>query len=418
MFDPPHFSQPALSEKRLDNVGLLRSINALLGHPRPAGGAAALLFALTGPWERSHNLRSHADVDCDPRKGDETVTPTRTQNGPIRAALIAVGDYIPERTVTAEDINRRVRETTQYSITNGLIQRLTGVRARRYRSDDEQCSDLAAKAGARALERAAIAAEEIDLLLFASCTQDISEPATANIVQEKLGCTQAQVFDIKNACNSFLNGIDVADSHIRAGKSRRALVVAGETLSLCVDWSIHSLDDLKSRLAGLTLGDAGAAVVMTAVPEAEGRGVLTTRFRSYGEKWRLATVLGGGSMYKWDENHSFFRSESPELRDAAYELIPAVVAEVMQEVGWTTDDVDVICGHQVTEEMVYGLSERCGFARGREMITVTDYGNTAAASIPLCLAKAFDLGLLKPGAKILLCGGAAGFSIGVLPIVW
>ncbi len=342
----------------------------------------------------------------------------RTQNGPLRSAIAAVGDYVPECNVTAEDINRRVRENTQYSITNGLIQRLTGVRARRYRSDDEQASDLAAKAGARALERSGIPSDQIDLLIFASCTQDITEPATANIVQDKLGCLNSQVLDVKNACNSFLNGLDVADSHIRAGKSRHALVVAGETLSLSIDWSIASADDLKSRLAGLTLGDAGAAMVLTAVPESEGRGILATRFRSYGDKWRLATVLGGGSMHRFNEQYSYFRSESHGLREAAYEHIPGVVQEVLKSVGWTPEEVDVVCGHQVTEEMVYGLSERCGFLPGREIVTVTDFGNTAAASIPLCVSKAFDLGLLKSGSKVLLVGGAAGFSVGVLPIVW
>ena len=90
--------------------------------------------------------------------------------------------------------------------------------------------------------------EDIDLLVFASCTQDLIEPATANIIQEKLGCHRAQVLDVKNACNSFLNGLDVADSHIRAGKSRCALVVAGETLSLSIDWQIRSTSGLVGKI--------------------------------------------------------------------------------------------------------------------------------------------------------------------------
>lgn len=335
-----------------------------------------------------------------------------------RAAIASIGCALPERVVTTADVSRKIYQTTGFELTNGLVERLTGVRARRYRADDQQSSDLAAGAATQALDRAGVSRNDIDLLIFASCTQDITEPATANILQEKLGCFHAQVLDVKNACNSFLNGLDVADSHVRVGKSRRALVATGETLSMGIDWAIRSLDDLKSRLASLTLGDAGAAAVVEAVPEEEGRGVLTTRFRSYGEKWRLATVLGGGSMHRLEEEHSYFRSESGSLRAAAYELIPEVVAEALDAVGWKPSDVDVACGHQVTEELVRGIGERCGVPAERNAVTVTDCGNTAAASIPLTLARAYDQGKVKRGTKVLLVGGAAGFSVGVIPLIW
>jgi 3-oxoacyl-[acyl-carrier-protein] synthase-3 len=260
--------------------------------------------------------------------------------------------------------------------------------------------------------------DEIDLIIFAACTQDITEPATANIVQEKLGSTNSQVLDVKNACNSFLNGLDVADSHIRTGKSRRALVVSGETLSVGIDWNIRSLDDLKSRLAALTLGDAGAAMVLEAVPEEEGRGILATRFRSYGHKWRLATVLAGGSMRGMNPEYAYFRSESAELREAALELIPGVVAAVCAEIGWKPSDIELACGHQVTKELVHALAKMCNVPADCSMVTVTDYGNTAAASIPVALATAYEQGRLARGTKVMLVGGAAGFSVGVIPVIW
>ena len=128
--------------------------------------------------------------------------------------------------------------------------------------------------------------------------------------------------------------------------------------------------------------------------------------------------MGGGSMYKFDPEHSYFRSESLALRDAAFELIPGVVAEALESIGWKASDIDVACGHQVTAEIVTGVQQRCGVQPGREILTITDCGNTAAASIPLCLGRAYDEGKLKPGKKILLVGGAAGFSVGVLPVVW
>lgn len=339
-------------------------------------------------------------------------------NVPLRTAFAGIGYYLPGRPITTEDINRRIFEASGYQLNNGLIERLTGVRSRYYCAEGEQSSDLAVHAARQAIERAGVALDDIDLLVFASCTQDITEPATANIVQEKLGCRRAQALDIKNACNSFLNGLDLADSHIRAGKARCALVVVGETLSLSVDWAIRSDEDLKSRIASLTLGDAGAAAIVKAVPIEDGRGIYATRFRSYGEKWRLATVLGGGSMYRFDQRYGYFRSESHALRDAAYELIPGMVSEVLDSIGWKGSDIDLGCGHQVTEEIVMGIRERCGVLPGRAVVTVTDCGNTAAASIPLCLGRAYDEGKLTPGTKVLLVGGAAGFSVGVVPVVW
>lgn len=337
---------------------------------------------------------------------------------PFRAAVTSIGSYLPGPKVTTADINRKIFDTTSFQVTNGLIERLTGVRSRHYRAPDEQSSDLAVKAALQAMERAGITAEDIELLIFASCTQDLIEPATANIVQEKLGAFNAQVVDIKNACNSFLNGLDVVDSHMRAGKVKCALVTVGETLSMGIDWAVRSAEDLRSRIGSLTLGDAGAAAVLQAVPEEEERGIMGTRFRSYGEKWRLATVMSGGSMHRISQEHSFFRCESQGLREAAYELIPTAVAELLDAVGWKVEDIDLGCGHQVTEEMVHGLQERCGLPLGREIVTVTECGNTAAASIPLCLDRALEQGKLERGTKAILVGGAAGFSVGVVSLVW
>jgi 3-oxoacyl-[acyl-carrier-protein] synthase-3 len=336
----------------------------------------------------------------------------------VRSAIDSIAHYLPGPPVKTEEINRRIFETTGFELTNGLIERLTGVRSRHYRGPDEQSSDLAVEAARTAIDRAGVSVKDIDLLIFASCTQDIIEPATANIIQQKLGCRNAQVLDVKNACNSFLNGLDVADAYIRTGKSRCALVAVGETLSTSIDWQINSAADLKSRLASLTLGDAGAACIMTGVSQDSERGILATGFRSYGDKWRLATVLGGGSMHQFDPKHAFFHSESGQLRSAALDLIPGVVSEVLDGIGWQASEVDVGCGHQVTEEIVQSVRDLCGVLPGREIVTVIDCGNTAAASVPLCLSRAYDEGKLTPGTKILLIGGAAGFSVGVIPVVW
>lgn len=336
----------------------------------------------------------------------------------IRSVIAGVGYYLPRHVVATEEISRRVFEASRFMIPNGLIQRLTGIAERRFRDDEEQSSDLACKAVQVAMERAGVSPEDVDLLIFAACTQDIAEPATANILQEKLGMRNAQVFDAKNACNSFLTGLDIADSHIRAGKARCAVVAVGETLSLTVNWGIRSVDDLRSRLSSLTLGDGGGAVVLTGSSNGTGRGILTSGFRSYGEKWRLATVLAGGSMHRFNADYAYFTSSSQALMDAALEHIPGVVADVLDRVGWKPSDVDVACAHQVSEDMVHKLAEKCGIGMDKTIVSVTDCGNTAAASIPICMGRAFEQDRLKPGSRVLLVGGAAGFSVAAVPLVW
>lgn len=335
-----------------------------------------------------------------------------------KVVFAGVGHHLPETEVSSADVERKVFEKSQFQLPTGLLQKLTGIESRRFRSDDEQASDLALKASVRALEKASIDPADLDVVIFASCTQDISEPATANILQEKLGATRSHVFDVKNACNSFLNGLDVADSLIRAGKARTVLIAVGETLSCCIEWRITSKEQLRTGMSGLTLGDAGAAAVVRAESNGNGRGLLPSAFQTYGDQWRLATVLGGGSMHRFAEQYSYFSGESRLLREQALKHIPGLVQRVLDNVGWRADDIDVACCHQITVDLVGDIAEMCGVPPERCIISVRDCGNTAAASIPLGLSRALDEGRLKPGAKVILVGAAAGFSVGVVPLVW
>lgn len=335
-----------------------------------------------------------------------------------KAQIAGVGHHLPETVVTSEEVEERVFERSNFQIPRGLVAKLTGIQERRYRSEDEQSSDLAAKAARQALERAEVDPADVDLLIFASCTQDLAEPATANILQEKLGATRSQVFDIKNACNSFLNGLDAAESYISTGKAKTALIAVGETLSLAIDWKIDSAEHLRTRMAGLTLGDAGAAAVLKVSPNGNGRGILKGAFRTYGDQWRLATVLGGGSLHRSSEEHSYFVGHSHSLRQQALKHIPAMVDEVLANAGWTRDEVDLVTCHQVSMDLVGEIAKRCEIPIEKCMISIRDCGNTAAASIPIGLSRAWSEGRLKPGAKVLLVGAAAGFSVGVVPLVW
>lgn len=335
-----------------------------------------------------------------------------------RTSIIAVAHYLPDALVSSEEVECRVHQRTGFRIPKGLIARVTGVETRRYRASEEQCSDLAVQAARGALQRAELTATDIDVVIFASCTQDITEPATANIVQEKLVATQAHAFDVKNACNSFLNAIDLADGLVRAGKAETVLITVGETPSLGIDWNINSAERLRAGIAGLTLGDAGGAAIVQAAPENSERGIITSAFRTLGEKWRLATVLGGGSMHRFDPQHASFSGKPRALREQAYEHIPVVVKKVLHVAGWSPEGIDVVCCHQITTELIDAIAAKCRIDPEKCIVSIRDCGNTAAASIPIGLSKAYERGLLSPGKKVLLVGAAAGFSVGAIPLIW
>lgn len=302
----------------------------------------------------------------------------------------------------------------------GILGKLTGCLEHREADPGINASDLAATASLAAIKRAGITAADIDLIIFCACSQDITEPATANIVQEKTGATNAQVMDVKNACNSFINGIDLADAMIKTKKIETALVCTGEVLSRYVDMDIKTRKDLDVRAAGLTLGDGGGAMVVK--KNGDGKGVVKgSCFASDGKAWRLATVTAGGTMYPRDpadRGLTYFHSDSETLIALARERVPVIIRKLLSALGWQADDVDLVVPHQVTVKIIQEISQAVGIGFEKNVITVDRYGNTAAASIPIALDHALQTDRIKPGMKVLLVGGAAGFSAGAIAVIW
>ena len=334
--------------------------------------------------------------------------------------IVAVGSYLPEKIVQTADIERSLQFEQVLGLPSGMLERLTGCREHREASSDINASDLAVAASRQALDRANTAPCKIDLLIFCACSQDITEPATANIVQEKIGATNAQVLDVKNACNAFINGIDIAESMIVTRKAKNALVCSGEVLSRYVDFNIRNRQDLELRAAGLTLGDGGGAVVLQENGQNE-RGIKGSRFISDGAQWRLATVTAGGTMYPRapvDSSLTYFQSDSEKIIALARERVPIVIRGVLEDIGWKPQDVDLVIPHQVTVKIIKEISQSVGIEFDKNVITLDQYGNTAAASIPVAMNHALESKRLQPGMKILLVGGAAGFSAGAIALIW
>jgi acyl-CoA:acyl-CoA alkyltransferase len=334
-------------------------------------------------------------------------------------AIVGLAHHLPSSCVSSVEVEQKV--IGNKPIPAGLIERLTGVKNRRFIDEGITSSDLAANAAQLALIDAGVDVSDIDLLIFASASHDIAEPATSNLVQAKLGCSKAACIDVKNACNSFLSALDVAAAYIETCRAQTILVATGEVLSPWIDWSINGVDEMKTKLAGLTLGDAGAACIVARSGD-NGQGAAHEFYPatsiSEGEHWALSTIMAGGTLMVRDVSRAFFECYSGDLSTLALSRLPNLIRSSCDGMGWRIEDVDVVVPHQVSVSIVRKISELVGIPFERCVLTISRFGNTAAASIPLALSSAREEGRLKKGDKILLVGGAAGFSGVVLPIVW
>jgi acyl-CoA:acyl-CoA alkyltransferase len=320
--------------------------------------------------------------------------------------------FLPERKVSSEEVEQLVNRNGKF-VPAGSVERMFGVKERRYADEKTQVSDLAANAARKIVDKRG--KESIDCLVFASACSDLIEPATANIVQDKLGLS-CPAFDVKNACNSFVTALQIAQAFIVAGTYRRILIATGEKLSNSIKLEINSDDDLKDRLAALSFGDAGSAVLIEA--SMNGRGIIFQRFKTSGKHWPLCTIQGGGSMFPFEMDKNFFKGKTSELSEVMFEEGAEFVAGCFQDAGWNMNDADHIFTHQVSERTFEQVAEFFKIPEEKFHKVIEEYGNTASASIPLALHKAALEGKLKKGDKVAIIGLAAGISISVQLMVW
>jgi 3-oxoacyl-[acyl-carrier-protein] synthase III len=296
-------------------------------------------------------------------------------------------------------------------VPKGIVESVTGIRERRVAAEGVFASDLAADAARQVLQKSATPPSDVDLVIYASAGQDLTEPATANIVQEKTG-TACPVFDLKNACNSFLNGLEVAEALIRAGAYHTILVTVGETPTRGVKWQTRDRDDLRLSFPGYTLGDGGAAALV--VPATDERGIFYRSFTTVSRYWSLATVPGGGSMHPRGDEYSYISGDAARLKDAFAELGPSVIQEALAATGTTFDDYRRILVHQVSVPFLRAFVKATGVPSDRIEMTLPMLGNMAAASLPVGFAQAEQRGAIQSGDRVMWIGLAGGISVGVL----
>ena len=356
----------------------------------------------------------------------------------MRARLAAVATYLPEERRSAAETEERLRqENPGLALPAGLVARLTGVEAVHLRPEGWQTSDLAVAAARTAL---AESPGPVDLLLFASASQDLIEPATSHIVSAKLGL-DCPVMDVKNACNSVINALEVAEALIAGGRYRRVLVASGEQPSHAVRWRLSDKAQFLRSFAGYTMSDGGAAVLLEAVPADAGpagarpggsgpaeaepggseragteQGILGSRFIAHSEHWPVGTLPTGGSVNPHAEGGSYFDMDGAALQRAFAELGVGLVEEALAEVGHRVDELDFVAVHQVAAAYHETIVAALGLDPGRSLLTVAEHGNLASVTLPLQLQLARERGLVGPGSLVALVGLAGGISLGVMVV--
>lgn len=314
----------------------------------------------------------------------------------MRARIVDVSTYLPPDTLGSDEVEERIRG---YRPPRGIVERMTGIRRRHVAGDGQQASDLAVEA-ARGI------AEGVDLLIFASASQDMVEPATAHIVAAKLGLS-CPVFDVKNACNSMLNGIQVAEALILTGAHRRVLVCTGETPSRAIRWRVGDRAQFVDSFAGYTLSDSGAAVVVAADPA---RGIFYRDFSAHSAAWSIGTLPGGGSAHPRDPEYSYFTGDGRRLKEAFERVGPDLFLNALKRTGLGWEDFSLVAVHQVALPYLHFLVGVLGIPEDRLVVTLPEHGNCASATLPLQLA----LGQAGPGDRVALLGLGGGISMGVM----
>ncbi|WP_338445545.1 beta-ketoacyl-ACP synthase III [Pelagerythrobacter marensis] len=314
----------------------------------------------------------------------------------IRSQIRGSGSALPRTAVSNAQLAERVDTSDQW-----IVER-TGIRQRYIAEDDETTASLAVEASRKALEAAGIAAKDIDLIVLATATPDQTFPATATIVQHELGCNGGIAFDVAAVCSGFLYALATADSMLRTGMARRALVIGSETFSRILDWN--------DRATCVLFGDGAGAIVLEAQDvAADGPGVLACKLHADGEHNGLLYVDGGPST---TQTVGHLRMRGREVFRHAVVNLAEVLEETLAEAGYTASDIDWVVPHQANARILDATARKLGLPAEKVIVTVDRHANTSAASVPL----AFDVGVrdgrIKPGDLVMFEAMGGGFTWG------
>lgn len=302
------------------------------------------------------------------------------------AYILGTGSYLPAQRVSNDELAQRVDTSDEWITTR------TGIKARHLAAEHEKTSDLAAEAARRALADASVAAEEIDLIIVATATPDMQFPATATIVQNKLGIAGCPAFDVQAVCAGFMYALATANAYIQSGMAQKVLVIGAEIFSRIVDWN--------DRSTCVLFGDGAGAAVLGRSSEA---GIIASKLHADGNYLKLLNVpaqMAGGQV----NGTPFVQMDGQGVFKFAVKQLSAVAEEVLAEAGMSADEIDWIVPHQANRRIIEATAKHLGLGMDKVILTVAEHANTSAASIPLALDASIKDGRIQRGQTLLLEG--------------
>ncbi|HET7392815.1 MAG TPA: beta-ketoacyl-ACP synthase III [Candidatus Binatia bacterium] len=321
--------------------------------------------------------------------------------GQRRSVILGTGSELPSKVITNHDLEKMVETSDEW------ITVRTGIKERRILEDGKGNADMAFHAATRALEDASLDADDLDAIIMGTVTADYPFPSSACVLEDMLGAKGAFSFDVGAACSGFLNALSVADSFIRLGKIRNALVVGSDALSRLLNW--------QDRTTCILFGDGAGAVVLGASDN--GNGILSTKLRTDGSYAKTLYVPAGGSLRPAncktvERNEHTITMNGKEVFKIAVRSMEDISREALEEAGVGIEEVSLVIPHQANRRIIVALAERLGVSMDKVIVNLDKYGNTSAASIPVALDEAKRQGRIQKGDVVLLNAFGAGFAWG------
>lgn len=333
------------------------------------------------------------------------------------ARITGTGSAFPKKCVTNHDLAQKVAKLGVKTDDNWIRER-TGICERRYsdvENSAEHNSSLGCMAAQKALEMAGKAPEDIDQIIYATCSPDTPLPSTACWLQHKLGAFRAWATDINSACTGFIYGLAIAQQFIRSGQVKTSLVVGGEVLSSIINW--------KDRNSCILFGDGAGAAIVEQVPADASRRILSSHLHSDGNLWDLFYIPAGGSNMevtpeRFPEYLHKIQMKGKEIFKVAVKTLADFAAQALEHNQMTINDVAWLVPHQANHRILEAVAKRLNFSMEKVLINVDRFGNTSAATVPTVLDEAVRDGRIQKGQILLLDAFGAGLTYGSILLRW
>ena len=312
----------------------------------------------------------------------------------IYSRIVGTGSCLPPRVVTNEELSQKL------DTSDAWIRERTGIRQRHIADESQTTSDLALEASRAALAAAGMKAADVDLIIVATSTPDFVFPSTACLLQAKLGVANSAAFDLQAVCSGFIYALAVADSFIRAGTHKSALVVGAEVFSRILDWN--------DRGTCVLFGDGAGAVVLAAGAQP---GLHASVLRADGSYAGILSVPGnvcGGRIV----GSPYLQMQGSQVFKFAVKVLDEVARETVAAAGMRLEDIDWLLPHQANVRILEATAKKLGLPRDKLVVTVDHHGNTSAASVPLALDEYVRAGRIRSGHRVLMQGVGGGFTWG------